>query len=293
MPRPAAPKNAPARPDPGPRRNLGGRRYQGCDTSKPESDSGMEQRLRLLLGIGGPVAGPQDAQPGRGKRKDYGNINAQRLQQLRDQMSASGQFIITSSKPGILGHLLRNGTVFANYAIGEQEDGLVPIRFRLDEDAAADPWPVVATAPDKAAAVTAVKRLIAHLLQMRDRAESVYEDEEMVLVEHQLLRPCRHAAGDIDPYQLSLVFPAWPVRFQRHEFRKFALRTAKDNCPAHLQLRCHWLGAGHMKQFKQLYRAWRACLADRHQASGSELDAAAAPLRTFLQSLDKGGKARP
>lgn len=117
------------------------------------------------------------------------------------------------------------------------------------------------------------------------------------LIEHILLRPrdtgdrlmelCEGACadcGDADPYSFraSLILPYWPDRFRDPAFRALVERTAREEAPAHIQLRICWIGQAAMMQLDAAHRAWLQALAreDRH-----ELRARATELIDVLDSL--------
>ncbi len=94
------------------------------------------------------------------------------------------------------------------------------------------------------------------------------ESEEFYLVEHILLRPM---AQDIqqkvpflakpqyqDPwsFQVSFVFPDWPVRYADAGFRTFIERVVREETPAHLVAHIHWLDQAEMTTFKVDYQQW-------------------------------------
>lgn len=65
---------------------------------------------------------------------------------------------------------------------------------------------------------------------------------------------------------VTVVFPAWPARFQDKGFREFAEALFTYNLPAHIQPVFLWLNAGPMKQFEQLHSAWREALKNGREA---------------------------
>lgn len=65
---------------------------------------------------------------------------------------------------------------------------------------------------------------------------------------------------------VTVVFPAWPARFQDKGFRDFAQSLFVNHLPAHVQPVFLWLGIGKMKQFEQLHHAWRLALKNQKDA---------------------------
>jgi hypothetical protein len=94
------------------------------------------------------------------------------------------------------------------------------------------------------------------------------DGEEFFVVEHILLRPMEGdeyqeipllaAARSKDPYslQLSFVFPTWPSRFGKPEFRQFIEQTVREETPAHLTPYVHWLGRVAMNEFESACKDW-------------------------------------
>jgi hypothetical protein len=118
----------------------------------------------------------------------------------------------------------------------------------------------------------------------------LYAGEDMAVVEHVLLRERQGEgahASSAEASRISIVFPAWPPRFERAEFRQFAERLAARNCPAHLALHCRWLDRTAMEEFGRAHKAWRDALAGWVQAGHGTaacegVDRAAKALRRFL-----------
>ena len=114
-----------------------------------------------------------------------------------------------------------------------------------------------------------------------------HRGETLLLVEHLLLRPM---AGDQaqelpmlteasrpDPYslQLSLVFPGHAGRLQRPELRRLVERIVRDEVPAHLTPRVHWLEGEDWARFEQAHRLWQKRLrAVRAHSHGYKTEAA-------------------
>ena len=115
------------------------------------------------------------------------------------------------------------------------------------------------------------------------------ENENLLLVEHILLRPIADdsvqaepllaAARRQDPYslQLSVVFPNEGGRFARAAFRRLAERTVREETPAHLTPYVHWLSLDAWLEVERAYAEWlkrrRAALAP---SAGLTLDRPAA-----------------
>lgn len=59
---------------------------------------------------------------------------------------------------------------------------------------------------------------------------------------------------------VTIVFPAWPARFQDKGFRAFAESLFMNHLPAHMQPVFLWMGVAKMKQFEQLHQTWSLAL---------------------------------
>lgn len=141
--------------------------------------------------------------------------------------------------------------------------------------------------------------------QVLDRHNALlFEDfcdaEGMHLIEHILLRPrspgdalfevclqddCAFC-GEEDPYsfRVSVVLPYWPERFRDLNFRRFAERVIREECPAHIHPRICWVDNADMAALDATHLAWRTALAawPRDEAALSQ---AAADLIAVLDNL--------
>ncbi|MDX2286891.1 MAG: hypothetical protein NW241_22185 [Bacteroidia bacterium] len=61
-----------------------------------------------------------------------------------------------------------------------------------------------------------------------------------------------------DPYsfQVSVVLPNWPLRFQEHRMQSLIESLFRRHAPAHLRLSCYWLDLASMKEFEDIYQTW-------------------------------------
>lgn len=64
--------------------------------------------------------------------------------------------------------------------------------------------------------------------------------------------------SDLDPYsyQLSVIIPDWPKRFQEVAFRHLLEQTIYLETPAHITVHVLWAGHGLMHDFEEAYRLW-------------------------------------
>ncbi len=128
------------------------------------------------------------------------------------------------------------------------------------------------------------------------------EAEGLHLVEHVLLHPQGTApAQDVPaafyPHRVSVILPGWTARGADQSFRDLAEETIALGCPAHIEPSVHWLDAGALARFEQVFEAWlharvaHASLSADAEANERDpcvdhLDACAAALRRALHERD-------
>ena len=61
---------------------------------------------------------------------------------------------------------------------------------------------------------------------------------------------------DFYNFKISVFFPDWPARFQSTDFQLFAERVIRENAPAHVAIKAHWLNVEDMQTFEDLYGRW-------------------------------------
>ncbi len=78
------------------------------------------------------------------------------------------------------------------------------------------------------------------------------------LIEHIMLRASDTLQGTHDPYSfvMTLVFPDWPARFQREDFRNLVHEWVMLESPAHLFVNILWLDMVEMETFERAYKEW-------------------------------------
>lgn len=111
------------------------------------------------------------------------------------------------------------------------------------------------------------------------------QSEGFHLVEHILLRSQDTLETEEDPYSftMTLVFPAWPARFQQAAFRQMVEKMALLESPAHVCTNVLWLDVEEMACFENAYKKWMTLKAEA--ASKTEIDAVAQTvLRCVRQS---------
>ncbi|MGI2299789.1 hypothetical protein [Candidatus Cardinium hertigii] len=78
------------------------------------------------------------------------------------------------------------------------------------------------------------------------------------LIEHILLRNADTLTTEEDPYSftMTMVFPAWPARFQQSVFRHAIEEMVIIEGPAHILTNILWLDFEDMEKFEQAYKPW-------------------------------------
>lgn len=104
------------------------------------------------------------------------------------------------------------------------------------------------------------------------------------LIEHILLRSEDTLTTEKDPYSfiMTMVFPAWPARFQQSSFRHAVEEMVIMEGPAHIFTNILWLDFEDMETFEQAYKAWIQLKADA-KSNKTEIDAAAKVLMDFIE----------
>lgn len=71
-------------------------------------------------------------------------------------------------------------------------------------------------------------------------------------------KPCKAEPLENDPYsfKVTMVLPVWVGRFTSPSFRAYFERMAQIEGPAHIEIRCFWLGEPEMKEFEKAYKPW-------------------------------------
>ncbi|MEL6554540.1 MAG: hypothetical protein AAFQ63_13880 [Cyanobacteria bacterium J06621_11] len=95
----------------------------------------------------------------------------------------------------------------------------------------------------------------------------------------------------VDPFsfQISIVLPAWPERFQSRNVKRLLYDTLIAETPAHITLYLHWLERDVMREFETTYALWRQHLSG---TSAAGLDAQQITYR-LLNMLQLGSSTIP
>ncbi|CAH2559896.1 Afp12-like phage baseplate wedge protein [Cardinium endosymbiont of Oedothorax gibbosus] len=107
------------------------------------------------------------------------------------------------------------------------------------------------------------------------------------LIEHILLRSDDTLTTEQDPYSfiMTMVFPAWPARFQQSSFRHAVEEMVLMEGPAHILTNTFWLDFEDMETFEKAYKSWILLKTDG-KSSKVEIDAAAKVLMDLIASYN-------
>ena len=61
-------------------------------------------------------------------------------------------------------------------------------------------------------------------------------------------------------FNMTIVLPAWPARFQDADFQSFVMDLFRTHTPAHIRLYFQWLNISDMRAFEDLYPNWTTAL---------------------------------
>lgn len=148
-------------------------------------------------------------------------------------------------------------------------------------------WRLLGRFADRAAAAEAARGFGALLERLRLHARQLY------VVEHLLLRAgrVRGERGGFDySSTLTAVFFLPPRLRDDAGYQAFARELVRANTPAHLAVRCCFLGYRRGRRFESLYAAWRQAL---ERGERRRLREASARLRDFLRDCGAGSEPPP
>ena len=70
-----------------------------------------------------------------------------------------------------------------------------------------------------------------------------------------------HQSADPFSFQISVVIPDWPERFQNENFKRLLYDTLMAETPAHITIYLHWCDRATLTEFETTYLLWRQTLA--------------------------------
>ena len=87
-----------------------------------------------------------------------------------------------------------------------------------------------------------------------------------------------------DPFsfQMSVILPDWPVRFQSSNVKQLIYDTLIAETPAHITLYIHWFNPEKMREFETIYALWLQYLSG-NVTNSTEADASSMRLINFLE----------
>lgn len=91
-------------------------------------------------------------------------------------------------------------------------------------------------------------------------AAFVKETDAKVLVRQitkdEFVPPGALIEDDFYSLTVSAILPAWPARFRNSKIRSLFEQIIKTNAPAHLDIKCHWVGLEKMADFERIHETW-------------------------------------
>lgn len=82
-------------------------------------------------------------------------------------------------------------------------------------------------------------------------------DSGLVIRKEQHIPKGALLSDDFYSLELSVILPAWPVRFRNDKFRALFEQVVKLNVAAHTQVDCYWLDLAEMADFEKVFLEWR------------------------------------
>lgn len=144
--------------------------------------------------------------------------------------------------------LLKRGFESNNYVItGNMEEGYTLVLTEEDGSIIAFKEGYI----DEDSAVRERDRIIFLLPRLEENDPAIEIRKEQYIPKGALL------ADDFYSLQISVILPAWPVRFRNDKFRALFEQFVKLNVPAHSTLDTYWIDLAEMSDFEKIYNEWR------------------------------------
>jgi hypothetical protein len=126
-------------------------------------------------------------------------------------------------------------------------------------------------------ASTIVKQLVKYIKKYNRDSEGFH------FIEHILLYNNEKVSKTYDPYsfQISIIFPDWPKRFQNPDFRKLMTHWIALEAPSHIKFNILWLTPKQMEVLEYHYKYWYE-LKYAEDKDWNEIDKAAKTLLSLL-----------
>jgi hypothetical protein len=163
-----------------------------------------------------------------------------------------------------LNAFFKNGMARSNYRIAKHKNPKNKHEYYItffDISGKNDPkdrhWIKIHTHTSSEKASAKLDDLIGYAAEVNINAEGFH------LVEHLLLR-------DDDPYQVSVVLPLWPARFQDSGFQDYFQQLFIKHAPLYIKSNFIWLDFVYMKEFENIYFPWLKSLVKNGPKANSE-----------------------
>lgn len=144
--------------------------------------------------------------------------------------------------------LLKRGFDSDNYVItGNLEEGYTLVLTEEDGSIIAFKEGYI----DENSAERERDKIILLLPQLEDNEPAVQIRKEQYIPKGALL------ADDFYSLQISVILPAWPVRFRNDKFRILFEQVMKLNVPVHTTVNTYWIDLAEMADFEKIYNEWR------------------------------------
>ncbi len=144
--------------------------------------------------------------------------------------------------------LLKRGFDSENYVItGNMDEGYTLVLTEEDGSIIAFKEGYI----DETSAERERDKIILLLPQLEDNEPAVQIRKEQYIPKGALL------ADDFYSLQISVVLPAWPVRFRNERFRALFEQVLKLNIPTHTSVNTYWIDLAEMSDFEKIYNEWR------------------------------------
>ncbi len=251
-------------------------RGRGLDELEPDSDTGMQIKTRVQLGMRVRADPATAGDPPLSGHGGYIDRNFTPV----DSVAGPGAPIAQGQT--VAEGLLRVVQDLGSFRVGSLpgEDGAALV-CRSPAD---DQWRLVARYPDQGSALAAAAALAGLMQDARDRPR-----QALYIVEHVLLRFALADGETADDegfvYDFTLTAVIFTCASSRDDpgYRTFACEVLRANTPAHMVVNLCLPGSGQRQDFEDLYRAWREALPQRDSAA---LRRTSAALRDFLESCE-------
>ncbi|OJW73584.1 MAG: hypothetical protein BGO68_03050 [Candidatus Amoebophilus sp. 36-38] len=156
--------------------------------------------------------------------------------------------------PKIKDLAIRHGNKESNYDIAENAAGNYEIILYIDKQKQKS-----IRLLNKEVAISNFEQAQAIIKQIATFFQTFNKESEgFHLVEHIMLRTSDMLTGTHDPYSfmMTLVFPTWPARFQREDFKNLVHEFIMLESPAHIFVNIIWLDLVEMETFEKAHKDW-------------------------------------